>query len=211
MWGVSMSDYLIIALIGYLFGCLQSAYFIGKIYTKKDIRSLGHGNAGASNVVVSIGWKQGVLVALLDIFKAVISVLLIRILYKDLVQASYFPLFLNGIFVVIGHTFPFFLNFKGGKGTASTVGMLLAINLNLGLLSILIVFLSTVISDYIAVGALVLWVYILALPLFLPLGLDTILLNIVMALVILIKHIPNIKRIKHKEEKGLRKAMKKKK
>lgn len=211
MWGVSMSDYLIIALIGYLFGCLQFAYFIGKIYTKKDIRSLGHGNAGASNVVVSIGWKQGVLVALLDIFKAVISVLLIRILYKDLVQASYFPLFLNGIFVVIGHTFPFFLNFKGGKGTASTVGMLLAINLNLGLLSILIVFLSTVISDYIAVGALVLWVYILALPLFLPLGLDTILLNIVMALVILIKHIPNIKRIKNKEEKGLRKAMKKKK
>ena len=206
-----MSDYLIIALIGYLFGCLQFAYFIGKIYTKKDIRSLGHGNAGASNVVVSIGWKQGVLVALLDIFKAVISVLLIRILYKDLVQASYFPLFLNGIFVVIGHTFPFFLNFKGGKGTASTVGMLLAINLNLGLLSILIVFLSTVISDYIAVGALVLWVYILALPLFLPLGLDTILLNIVMALVILIKHIPNIKRIKNKEEKGLRKAMKKKK
>ena len=211
MWGVSMSDYLIIALIGYLFGCLQFAYFIGKIYTKKDIRSLGHGNAGASNVVVSIGWKQGVLVALLDIFKAVISVLLIRILYKDLVQASYFPLFLNGIFVVIGHTFPVFLNFKGGKGTASTVGMLLAINLNLGLLSILIVFLSTVISDYIAVGALVLWVYILALPLFLPLGLDTILLNIVMALVILIKHIPNIKRIKNKEEKGLRKAMKKKK
>ncbi len=211
MWGVSMSDYLIIALIGYLFGCLQFAYFIGKIYTKKDIRSLGHGNAGASNVVVSIGWKQGVLVALLDIFKAVISVLLIRILYKDLVQASYFPLFLNGIFVVIGHTFPFFLNFKGGKGTASTVGMLLAINLNLGLLSILIVFLSTVISDYIAVGALVLWVYILALPLFLPLGLDTILLNILMALVILIKHIPNIKRIKNKEEKGLRKAMKKKK
>lgn len=211
MWGVSMSDYLIIALIGYLFGCLQFAYFIGKIYTKKDIRSLGHGNAGASNVVVSIGWKQGVLVALLDIFKAVISVLLIRILYKDLVQASYFPLFLNGIFVVIGHTFPFFLNFKGGKGTASTVGMLLAINLNLGLLSILIVFLSTVISNYIAVGALVLWVYILALPLFLPLGLDTILLNIVMALVILIKHIPNIKRIKNKEEKGLRKAMKKKK
>lgn len=205
-----MSNYLVIAILGYLFGCLQFAYFIGKLYTKKDIRSLGHGNAGASNVVVSIGWKQGLLVALLDILKAVVSVLLIRYLYPELVQESYFPLFLNGIFVVIGHTFPFFLNFKGGKGTASTVGMLLAINLNLGLLAMLIVFLTTIISDYIAIGALALWVYILILPLFLNLDSNTIILNIIMAIVILIKHIPNIKRIKIKEEKGLRKALKKK-
>jgi len=206
-----MRDYILISIIGYLFGCLQFAFLLGKIYTKKDIRTLGHGNAGASNVAVSIGWKPGAMVALLDIGKAIVSVLLIKSLFPDLIHNNYFPLFLNGSFVVLGHTFPFYLNFKGGKGTASTTGMLLAINLNLGLISMLITFLATVISDYIAIGALVLWVYILSLPLFLPLEIDTILLNSIMATIILIKHIPNLKRIKNKEEKGLRNALKSKK
>ena len=71
-------DYLIVIIIGYLFGCLQWSYILSMIIKKQDIRTLGAGNAGASNMVVSFGWKIGVLVAFLDIFKAIMSIFIIK-------------------------------------------------------------------------------------------------------------------------------------
>lgn len=155
---------------------------------------------------MSLGWKYGVLVALLDIGKAIFSILLIKHLYESNLNYDQliFLLYINGFSVILGHNYPFFMGFKGGKGTASLVGMILAINLNLGLLGILIIFLTTVITDYIALGTLALVTFFFISTLFLQYGIGPIIISLIIALMSIYKHIPNVKRIKKGEENGLR-------
>src|SRR5690625_2777455 len=111
------------------------------------------GNAGASNTVTVFGWKMGVTVGLLDILKAIISILLVKYLFKE---TNIFNLYLNGTSVILGHNFPFFMGFRGGKGTASNLGMLFAINLKLGILGLLVILTVTLITDYIVLGTMAL-------------------------------------------------------
>jgi len=108
-----MKSFLIVVIIGYLLGCLQWSYFISKGIFKTDIRRLGGGNAGASNTVVSLGWKWGVLVAILDILKAIASILLVSYLIKlSIIEGNILHLYLNGLFVILGHDYPFFMGFQ---------------------------------------------------------------------------------------------------
>ncbi len=118
---------------------------------KQDIRTLGVGNAGASNTVTVFGWKMGVVVAILDILKAIISILVIRYLFKN---SDIFSLYLNGTSVILGHNYPFFMKFRGGKGTASTIGMLFGINYKLGILGVLVILSITLLTDFIALGTI---------------------------------------------------------
>ncbi|MBW8384029.1 MAG: glycerol-3-phosphate acyltransferase, partial [Youngiibacter sp.] len=141
-------NYAVIILIGYLLGNLQSAYILGRVFKKVDIRELGFGNAGASNAAVSFGWSWGVTVALLDIAKAFLSVMIVRsLMATGFVEQGYFPMYLNGAAVILGHDFPFFMRFKGGKGTASYAGMLLGINPLLGFAGIILTTIVTVVTD----------------------------------------------------------------
>ncbi len=200
-----MERYLIVITLGYIFGCLQWSYIIGKLLKKQDIRNLGGGNAGASNTVTVFGWKMGVAVGLLDILKAIISIIIIRYILKS---TDMFELYLNGTSVVLGHNYPFFMGFKGGKGTASTVGMMLAINYKLGLLGILVIFLVTVLSDYIALGTMALVTFFVIATLYLGYGPQCLVLAIFLALLSAYKHLPNMKRILARQESGLRDALK---
>jgi glycerol-3-phosphate acyltransferase PlsY len=203
---------LITALLGYAFGCLQFSYILGKTLKKVDIRTLGHGNAGASNAVVSLGWKYGIAVALLDIFKALASVLITKALFKNVVNPEQlnFYLYLNGFFVIIGHNYPFFMRFKGGKGTASLVGMLLATNIPMALLGMLIIISITLATDYIALGTIVLVVYFVIAVIYLKSGVGAVVISILIAVLAIINHLPNIRRIINKDEKGLRQSLKRK-
>ncbi|MFY9214043.1 MAG: glycerol-3-phosphate acyltransferase [Tissierellaceae bacterium] len=200
-----MERYLIVITLGYIFGCLQWSYILGKLLKKQDIRNLGGGNAGASNTVTVFGWKMGVAVGLLDILKAIISIIIIRYILKS---TDMFELYLNGTSVVLGHNYPFFMGFKGGKGTASTVGMMLAINYKLGLLGILVIFLVTVLSDYIALGTMALVSFFVIATLYLGYGPQCLVLAIFLALLSAYKHLPNMKRILARQESGLRDALK---
>src|SRR5690554_2412852 len=202
---ITMERYLIVITLGYIFGCLQWSYIIGKLLKKQDIRNLGGGNAGASNTVTVFGWKIGVAVGLLDILKAIISIIIIRYILKS---TDMFELYLNGTSVVLGHNYPFFMGFKGGKGTASTVGMMLAINYKLGLLGILVIFLVTVLSDYIALGTMALVSFFVIATLYLGYGPQCLVLAIFLALLSAYKHLPNMKRILARQESGLRDALK---
>jgi glycerol-3-phosphate acyltransferase PlsY len=202
---ITMERYLIVITLGYIFGCLQWSYIIGKLLKKQDIRNLGGGNAGASNTVTVFGWKMGVAVGLLDILKAIISIIIIRYILKS---TDMFELYLNGTSVVLGHNYPFFMGFKGGKGTASTVGMMLAINYKLGLLGILVIFLVTVLSDYIALGTMALVTFFVIATLYLGYGPQCLVLAIFLALLSAYKHLPNMKRILARQESGLRDALK---
>ena len=205
-------NYIIVIIIGYLFGCLQWSYILTKLIKKQDIRSLGAGNAGASNMVVSFGWKIGAIVAILDILKAIISIFIIRYLMSiSVLENDIFLIYLNGLFVIIGHNCPFFMNFKGGKGTASTFGMLLAIDYRFGIIGFFVILLVTIVTDFIALGALALVLFLVLGTMYLNLGIPSVIVSIVIVLISVYKHIPNIKNISNKKEDGLRRQFKKNK
>jgi glycerol-3-phosphate acyltransferase PlsY len=181
------------------------------IIKKQDIRSLGGGNAGASNMVVSFGWKIGTLVALLDIFKAIISIFIIRYLISiSVLENNIFYIYLNGFFVILGHNYPFYMNFKGGKGTASTFGMLMAIDYRLGIIGFFLVLIVTLVTDFIALGALALVMFLILGTMFLKLGNPSIFIAVLITLLAIYKHIPNIKNILAKKEDGISRQFKKK-
>lgn len=205
-------DYIYIIIIGYLFGSLQFAYFFSRIIKKVDIRTLGVGNAGASNIAQTIGMKAGITVGILDILKGFISILIIKFLFDDLIlETGYLPLYINGAFVVIGHNYPFFMNFKGGKGTAATVGFMMGLNIWLGVLTIVIVFIVTILTDYIVVGAMSMLVILSIYTIFFHPSIGTIVIVLFLVSQSVYKHIINFKRIYKKQEKGLKETLNKKK
>ena len=136
-------------LTGYSFGCIQSAYFISKIFGKIDIREHGSGNAGASNVTTIMGLKYGVIVGLIDILKGISAVFVIRQLYPDIHNLAY----LAGIMAIIGHIFPFHIKFRGGKGVATLVGIMFGLGWKLGILFALLVIIPALLTDYIVAGS----------------------------------------------------------
>ncbi len=117
-----MMERLICLCIGYVFGLFQAGYIIGKI-KKIDIREYGSKNAGATNVLRTLGTKYGILVLLLDAAKCLLSVFTCRMIFEDRCPEIICMLMLYGaVGVILGHNFPFYLNFKGGKGIAPTLG-----------------------------------------------------------------------------------------
>lgn len=206
-----MYKILLVILIGYLMGCLQWSYFLSTTIKKVDIRTLGGGNAGASNTVTQFGWKMGVAVALLDIFKAIISILIIRYLISiSFIENDITNLYLNGTAVILGHNYPFFMGFRGGKGTASTVGMLFGVNIWIGIIGFLVILITTVITDYIALGTMALVAFFILATYYMGFGKVCLLLSIFIALQSLYKHLPNMKNIMSGKEARLRDVLKKK-
>nr|WP_300006218.1 glycerol-3-phosphate acyltransferase [Tissierella sp.] len=199
-----MGKYILVILLGYFFGCLQWSYILTKLLRKQDIRSIGVGNAGASNMVISFGWKAGLVVALLDILKAIISILIIKFFFK-LTHPSY--LYLNGLGVILGHNYPFFMNFKGGKGTASTLGMMFGLDYRLGLIGVLLVVIVAFATDYIVLGTMTLVLFLLVATVFLKLGTIPIIVSTLIVAQSIYKHRLNIKKIIQGQETGLRSAL----
>ncbi|MEA4815773.1 MAG: glycerol-3-phosphate 1-O-acyltransferase PlsY [Lachnospiraceae bacterium] len=108
--------------IGYVLGLIQSAFFVGKTMKGIDIRDFGSGNIGSTNALRVLGKKAGLVTIICDIFKAVAAFVICRIIFKDILFGVY-----ACAGVVLGHDFPFYLKFKGGKGIASMIGMLLCL------------------------------------------------------------------------------------
>lgn len=191
--------YWIPILLGYLLGSSNMAYYISR-YQKKDIRSGGTGNLGASNATILLGWKAGVAVALHDIGKAAISVLLAKLLFPELEHAGAAA----GVAAVYGHIFPFYLKFRGGKGLASFWGMTVALNWKLGLIAGIVIILATLITDYIVIGTFSTIALVPAYMVFATHNLVLVLMIAAASLVIFYKHWENIGRLIRREEIGLR-------
>lgn len=207
-----MRDFIIVIILGYLLGNIQAAYLLGKTIKKVDIRTMGHGNAGASNAVESLGKKFGFAVLLIDMLKGIVSILLVKAIFNvGFDSEGALLLYLNGYSVILGHIFPFYMNFKGGKGTASMAGILLGLNIWIGLLGMLIVTVAALISDYIIIGTLALTIYIIGLTVFFDLGTGPILISIFGALLSLKLHLPNYKRIALGTEGRVSRVLKKRK
>ena len=190
-------------LIGYLFGCFQTSYFISKIVSKKDIREMGSGNAGASNVTSELGWKYGIITGVSDVLKAFIPTYLVVFIFPD-ANHEINIMALAGTGAVLGHIYPFFLDFRGGKGVACYIGMLLAINWQIGIAFIIGLILITIITDYISVGSICLYIIIPVLAYTNDANLIVIRCALVLLFVGMIKHWVNIQRIMNGTETGLR-------
>lgn len=194
-------QYILVIALSYLLGCSNMATYIAA--TKKvDLSAGGSGNPGASNAVILMGWRAGVLTALHDIGKSALAVVLTQMVFPDL------PLIgaAAGVASVLGHIYPFWMKFKGGKGFASYLGMTIALNWKFAILVLLLVGIVTLVTDYI-VAATTTTITIV------PIGLGILAHSLMLPLILLIatvviawKHRDNYVRMYHGTEIRFRKA-----
>ena len=205
---------LLCLLIGYLIGCIHGSK-IAQFFSGVDLKKTGHGNAGASNATLSLGWKFGVLVALIDIGKGVVAITGIHMYLKGPViyteVQSWLLTYTIAAGVILGHNFPFHMGFNGGKGTASIIGILLAIDWKIGLFALLLFVLLSFATNYLLVGVFEFYlVFCTATYLWIP-GLGPTLIAIVLFIIAFILHIENIKRLIQGTEPKVASAFKKRK
>jgi len=140
-------DLTLIILISYLMGSIPFGFLLTKFFLKKDIRKIGSGNIGATNVLRTGNKIIGYSTLILDILKGVIPIIIIKLIFPEY-------LYLSSLSVFLGHVFPVWLKFKGGKGVATYVGILFCINYILGITFIIIWFLVFLISKYSSLSSL---------------------------------------------------------
>lgn len=145
---------IVICLIsGYAFGCFSTGYFVGK-YKHTDIRKYGSGNMGTTNALRTLGWKAGAVTFVGDFLKAIIPVLIFReVIFRDLPYSQLLGLY-TGLGVVLGHNFPFWLRFKGGKGIAVTSGVMAAFDPLIIPFFVVIFVVCVAVTRYVSLGSL---------------------------------------------------------
>lgn len=146
---------IVCVIIGYVFGLFQTGYLYGKKHNV-DIRKQGSGNAGTTNALRTMGWRAGLITFLGDCFKCVFAIIVVHLIYGTS-HADMIPLLAlyTGMGVILGHNFPFYMNFKGGKGIAATAGLLLSTTNIWMVLICLAAFLGIVgITRYVSLGSL---------------------------------------------------------
>ena len=182
----------LIILISYLFGSIPFGFILTKIFIGKDIRNIGSGNIGATNVLRSGNKLIGYLTLTLDILKAILPIFFIKYNYND-------QLYLASLSVFIGHVFPIWLKFKGGKGVATYLGILFCINISLGFLFIIIWLIIYFIFKYSSLGSITASAF--APFLIVLINFDNFnYFYVIMFVLILFTHRENIKRLINKEE-----------
>ncbi|MFV0341995.1 MAG: glycerol-3-phosphate 1-O-acyltransferase PlsY [Anaerocolumna sp.] len=181
--------------LGYCFGCFSTSYVIGKA-NNIDIRKYGSGNAGTTNTLRTLGMKAGLITFLGDAIKAILPILMVYlIIFTDSPDVRLFALY-TGLGVVMGHNYPCWLHFKGGKGIAATGGVMMAFDWRLGLLAILVFVVSVAITRYVSLGSLLIslmfpvWVLV-----FYPGNIHMLIVSLVFTASAFIKHRSNIKRL----------------
>lgn len=195
---------LICILIGYGIGCLQSAFIVGKLVANIDIREHGSGNAGTTNITRILGAKAGVIVFILDVIKGVLSFIICSLIFKGggtfLGENSILPGVYGGIGAILGHDFPFYLKFKGGKGTATTLGFILFINPYVALITYVFGFIVVFITRYISFASLVMTLICFILMILFKLEIEAIIIMFFVMILSYYQHIGNIKRLIKNEE-----------
>ena len=154
------TELILFLLLAYLTGAFPSAVWVGKTFYKKDVREYGSGNAGATNTFRVLGKKAGVPVLIMDVFKGWLAVNYIFFLstHSELVEvpALLFETQLAfGIAAVIGHLFPVYTGFRGGKGIATLLGLLIGLSSIAALVSIIVFVIVFIISKYVSLGSVI--------------------------------------------------------
>ncbi|NYF23274.1 glycerol-3-phosphate acyltransferase [Sporosarcina sp. JAI121] len=199
-----------VLVLGYAIGCLHGSVVAQKI-SGVNLKETGVKNAGASNATIVLGKKFGVLVAAIDIGKGAIAVLIVRLfaenagLPADIVALL---LFLAGAATVIGHNFPFYMKFNGGKGTATVIGVLIAIDWQIGLIGFALFVIVALVTDFLVFGVLMLYVTLIAMAVLAD-GYWPIVVAVLLFGIAIWKHIENFRRMKDRSEKQVSAVFKK--
>ena len=182
----------IISFVSYLIGSIPFGFLLTKIFLNKDIRNIGSGNIGATNALRTGNKKIGFSTLILDILKAAITIIFVKFNYSEFI-------FISSLCVFLGHVFPIWLKFKGGKGVATYVGILFSINLTYGLIFITIWLIVFFISKYSSLSSII---ASLSIPLYLFIFLNSndLFFFLIMFILVFFTHRENIKRLINKEE-----------
>lgn len=190
-------DYIVFAIIAYLIGSIPFGLIVGKIGYKTDIREHGSGNLGATNSFRVLGTKAGIIVTLGDILKGTLATLvpLIAVYFIDVDVAR----LVIGLFAVIGHTYPLFAKFKGGKAVATSAGIILGVNPLLFIIIIASFMLTLYLFKYVSLASMITGVIATIITIFLK---DWLLFVMLLTLTsfVIYRHTDNIKRIINKTE-----------
>lgn len=195
----------IAVVLAYLAGSIPSAVWAGKLFHGIDVREHGSGNAGATNTVRVLGWKTGIPVLLFDLFKGWLAAMLPRFL--DAAPESSETLMVLqiacGLAAILGHVFPLFAGFRGGKGVATTFGVLLALHPLLTLTCAGIFLIVLLASGYVSLGSMIAVAMfpILLVTLFKSPSVWLTVFSVIVAAAVIITHTKNIKRLIRGEEK----------
>ena len=184
-------EIIVISILSYLMGSIPFGFILTKIFLKKDIRDIGSGNIGATNALRTGNKSLGYGTLFLDVIKAVIPVIYVKLNYTDYI-------FICSLCVFLGHVFPIWLKFKGGKGVATYVGILFSINLTIGFVFLGVWFFTFLISKYSSLSSLF---GSLSVPIYLFFFTSQNLVFFsIMFILIFYTHRENVKRLKNKEE-----------
>lgn len=188
-------------LIGYGLGCLQFAYILGHLLKGIDIRKYGSGNSGTTNAIRVLGTKIGITTLVLDIIKAVVALVIIALIWGyDQKQL----LLWGGIGAVLGHNYPFYMQFKGGKGVAATIGIFLAADIRLLVLAGVPALIILATTKYMSLASLTYMLLLVVTTVIFyvgtPIGIEVILLVFVLSVSGFWRHRSNIKRLIRGEE-----------
>ena len=184
-------EIIVISILSYLMGSIPFGFILTKIFLKKDIRDIGSGNIGATNALRTGNKSLGYGTLFLDVIKAVIPVIYVKLNYPDYI-------FIASLCTFLGHVFPIWLKFKGGKGVATYVGILFSINLTIGFVFIGVWFFTFLISKYSSLSSLL---GSLSVPIYLFFFTSQNLIFFsIMFILIIYTHRENVIRLKNKEE-----------
>ena len=188
---------LLTAVISYLIGSVNFSILLSRIISGKDIRESGSGNAGATNMLRTYGKKMGVITLLLDILKGVIAILGCRVLFGEAADTL---VYIAGVFVALGHNFPLYFGFKGGKGVATSLGVILMLDWKVGLIVAVCAIAVMAITRYVSLGSIlggasVIVVYLVKFIVFKSVNAVELICIIILGCLLIIRHHANIKRL----------------
>ena len=198
-----MAIYIIIAIMAYAIGSINFSVIISKKMAGFDVREKGSGNAGTTNMLRSVGKRAALLTLICDTLKGVIAVLLALIIgkmFKNVDRALLVQI--AGILVVVGHTFPIFFEFKGGKGVATSLGVLLMINWKIGLICLVFAVVIMAVSRIVSMGSIGAAILFPVLTLFFNTnfivavnGIKYFIFSLILAGIVVFNHRANVRRI----------------
>ena len=197
-----MVTYIIITIIAYLLGSISFSVIISKKMAGFDVRQKGSGNAGTTNVLRTVGKKASIITLICDILKGVVAVLIayiVGLIIKDGINKALL-IQLAGIAVILGHTFPIFFQFKGGKGIATALGVLLITNWNIGLICLVFALVLMILTRMVSLGSIVAAILFPVLIIFMPhtaylVDGSYIIFSILLAVLVIFNHRANVKRL----------------
>lgn len=209
-----MIEYIIMAIIAYCIGSLNISIFISKKMGGFDLREKGSNSTGATNVLRTVGKKAAAITLLFDIFKGIIAIAISMIIGNIMKETNQELLLqIAGIAVVLGHTFPIFFGFKGGKGVATSIGILLMSNWKIGLICLVFALVLIILTRMVSVGSCAASILFPVLTLFIndnytiltegKRGSTYLIYSIILAVIVLYNHRSNIKRLLNGTENKL--------